>query len=35
VRICRRLRAGAIGTIRMSLLLIVYGVARFPLENPE
>jgi hypothetical protein len=34
VQIGRRLHAGPIGTIRMSLLLIVYGVARFPLGNP-
>jgi cellulose synthase/poly-beta-1,6-N-acetylglucosamine synthase-like glycosyltransferase len=34
VQIGRRLHAGPIGTIRMSLLLIVYGAARFPLGNP-
>jgi GT2 family glycosyltransferase len=35
VRICRRLHAGPIGAIRMSVLLIIYGVARFPLGKPE
>jgi hypothetical protein len=35
VRTCRPLHAGPIGTIRKTLLSIIYRVDRFPLGNPQ
>jgi hypothetical protein len=34
VSICRRINASPIDGIRMLILMVVYGLARFPLEKP-